>query len=175
MFKKVALAALVAAIASTGAHAGTFVLTNAFTVSATFNPTCSVVNSRNLDFGTIGSTLTAIASSSAYAQVDITCSQGLSYNVVLTSANPVGDTLNTGFNMAGPTNKMAYKLRANSIGGPYFDTGGVQVAANGVGGAGAIPLYLYGEIQAQAPLSGSWGPSGSTTNYSDTVQVTINF
>ena len=77
--------------------------------------------------------------------------------------------------MAGPTNKMAYKLRANSIGGPYFDTSGVQIAANGVGGAGAIPLYLYGEIQAQAPLSGSWGPSGSTTNYSDTVQVTINF
>jgi spore coat protein U-like protein len=172
MFKKVALAALLAAVVSTNAEAGS--ATGSFTVSATFNPTCGVSTSRNLDFGTIGGTGAIITSSTAYATVDIACSQGVAYTVTLASATPTGGPVATGFNMLGNggTEKMSYRLHYNTIGGPIFDAAGTQIAANGTAGASPTSLFLYGEIPVQAPLA-SWG-TGST-NYTDIVQVTIGF
>jgi spore coat protein U-like protein len=170
MFKKVALAALLAAVVSNSAEAGS--ATGSFNVSATFNPTCSVASPRNLDFGTIGGTGVLINPFTAYAQVDITCSQGVAYNVTLTSANPTGGPVATGFNMINGSEKMSYNLRLNSQSGPYFATDGTQAAANGTAGSSATTMYLYGEIPVQAPVV-SWG-TGSTV-YNDTVQVTIGF
>jgi spore coat protein U-like protein len=170
MFKKVALAALVAATVATTAEAGT--ATGNFTVSATFNPTCGVATTRNLDFGTIGGTTVAIAPFSAYAAVDITCSQGVVYNVTLTSATPTGGPVNTGFNMINGSEKMSYFLHYATQNGPIFATDGTLIAANGTAGAAPTTLYLYGEIPVQAPAV-SWG-TGSTV-YTDTVQVTIGF
>ncbi len=170
MFKKVALAALLAAVVSTHAQAGS--ATGSFTVSATFNPTCAVTTSRNLDFGTIGGTAAVISSFSAFATVDIACSQGVAYNVTLASATPAGGPVATGFNMINGAEKMSYYLHLGAPNGPLFAADGTQIAANGVAGSGTTSLNLFGEIPIQSPVV-SWGTGA--TNYADTVQVTVGF
>ncbi len=172
MFKKVALAALLAAVVSTTAEAAN-PATSSFNVTASFAQTCSVNTTGGVDFGTFGTTNAAI-NSIAFATLNINCSQGTPYVVKLISTTPGGAT---GFNMVNGLNQLSYKLfpgfQPNV--NPAFSSAGLSNIANGTGSAGGTQLLISGEIQSQAAPAGGWGTAGSTTPYSDTVSVEVSY
>ena len=171
MFKKVALAALLAAVICNTAEAAT--TTTTFNVTATFAQTCSVVTTGSVPFGSFGN-LGTVISSSAYATLDITCSQGTPYAVTLTSSNPGGGT---NFNMTNGTNLLAYKLFPSVLPNvTAFDNTGASALAPAVGtgtGASAISLFISGQMQAQTAPGAGWGNGG--TAYTDVVTATLTY
>ena len=164
MFKKVALAALMAAIVTSGAQATT--VTSSFAVTANLLPTCTIDSVLTYNFGTIGGTSSLIQNFTP-SPVLVTCSNGLPYSVTLGSANAGGPT---GFQMVNAGKLMAYSLFANSFGNPQWDaTAGGTFSANGAGAQQNISMY--GLIPVQTPPVGGW-PTGS---YNDTVLMTLTY
>lgn len=170
MLKKVALAALMAAVASTTAHAGT--QTGTFTVSATFNPTCTIDTSQaSYNFGTIGATNANYQNQTASGQIVLNCSMGTPYTVTLASSNSTGGPIATGFNMINGGQLMSYKLYPASFSNAAWDASGVSANASGTGNALAQTIYVLGEIPQQTPSGGIW----NTGAFTDTVTATVNY
>lgn len=170
MLKKVALAALTAAVVSSGAEAATQTAT--FTVSATFNPTCTIdTTNANYNFGTIGATASTFQNQNSAGQIIINCSTGTSYAVTMASAHPSSGPVNTGFNMNNAGQLMSYRLYPAAFTNAAWDNTGVSANASGTGNGLNQNLYVLGEIPQQTPSGGVW----TTGAFTDTVTATITY
>jgi spore coat protein U-like protein len=170
MLKKVALAALMAAVVSTTANAGT--QSGTFTVSATLNPTCTIdTTSAAYNFGTIGATNSTYQNATATGQLVLNCSIGTSYAVTLASSNATGGPVATGFNMANGGQLMSYRLYPNAFANAAWDDTGVSANASGTGTAVNQTIYVLGEIPQQTPSGGVW----NTGAFTDTVTATVTY
>ncbi len=165
MFKKVALAALMAAVVcSNGAQAGT--ATGTFQVTATINPSCTLGALSTYTFGTIGGTATRFDDLTS-TNVAVTCSVGLPFAITLVSGNPGGPT---GFQMLNGTQAMAYQLYANNNTLPQWDaTAPGTYSSTGTGSA--ININMFGSIPIQTPSGAGW----NTGNFVDTVTMTVTY
>jgi spore coat protein U-like protein len=170
MFKKVALAALTAALLSSGSEAAT--QSGTFTVSATFNPTCTLDTTQGTyNFGTIGATNSTFQNQNSAGQIVINCSTGTPYAVTMASSNATGGPIATGFNMANGGQLMSYKLYPASFGNAPWDEFGNSTNANGTGTGLAQNIFVLGEIPSQVPSGGVW----NTGVFTDTVTATITY
>lgn len=170
MFKKVALAALTAALLSSGAEAAT--QTGTFTVSATFNPTCTLDTSQGAyNFGTIGATSSTFQNQASAGVIVVNCSTGTPYALTMASTNATGGPVATGFNMSNAGQLMSYKLYPASFSNAPWDATGVSTNANGTGTGGNQTIYVLGEIPSQVPSGGVW----NTGVFTDTVTATITY
>ncbi len=170
MLKKVALAALMAAVVSTSAEAGT--QTGTFTVSATLNPTCTIDTTNGAyNFGTIGATNSTYQNQGTSGQIEINCSIGTPYTVSMASSHTTGGPVATGFNMINGGQLMSYKLYPASFSNAAWDSSGVSANASGTGNAQAQRIYVLGEIPQQTPSGGIW----NTGAFTDTVTATVNY
>lgn len=165
MFKKVALAALVAAVAiTTDAHAATVI--QSFQVTATINPSCSLGSLQTYAFGTIGGTATRFDDLSP-TPVVVTCSVGLPFSITLASLNAGGAT---GFQMINGAQAMAYQLYANNNTLPQWDASAAGTFT-GTGTGAAININMYGSIPLQGAPSGGW----NVGSFQDTVTMTVTY
>lgn len=170
MLKKVALAALMAAVVSTTAEAAT--QSGTFTVSATLNPTCTIdTTNAAYNFGTIGATNSTYQNPTASGQIAINCSIGTPYTVTLASSHTTGGPVATGFNMINGAQLMSYKLYPAAFSNAPWDATGVSANAAGTGNAQAQIMYVLGEIPQQTPSGGVW----TTGAFTDTVTATVNY
>lgn len=169
MLKKVALAALMATVAFASAEAAT--QTGTFTVSATFNPTCTIdTTSANFNFGSIGGT-GSVYRSQTPSSIGINCSVGTPYAVTLASSNTSGGPVATGFNMGNAGQLMSYRLYPNLFTNAAWDAAGASANATGAGTGGVVTIGVYGEIPQQTPAGGVW----NTGSFTDTVTATITY
>ena len=173
MFKKVALAALLAAVATSNvAHAAT-PITGTFAVTATINSTCSLdTTAAAFNFGVIGATGTLIQNNANSSTIVINCSSGTPYTLTLASAHVTGGS--TGFNMLSAVNgttALSYRLFPNLYSNAPWNSSGASLNANGTGTGAPTNLFVYGEIPVQTPPTGGW-PTGG---YSDTVTATLTY
>ena len=162
MFKKVALAALMAAVVSTGAQAGQLASGN-FTVQATIAGSCTAVTPQSLfDFGLRPNGTSADFDSTM--TVDVTCTASLPYNLAVSKGQGNDDVFRT---MKNGTNSLTYYLftdsgRLNNLSSP---TGGSSNWIGGVGTGSSQTLTIYGRIPTQpTPVAGV---------YTDTLQATV--
>jgi spore coat protein U-like protein len=165
MLNKVALAAVAVAFMSGAAHAATLA-SSSFTVSATIAPTCTVGTTTNIDFGPIGGTSSAILAG-GNAQVPVTCSAGLSYNVRVNTTRGTGGLFGMNSTVPQP-NPMAYSLYYNNT-NPSDEVlpGNFATATAPVGTGGVQTFIFYARIKQD--LVTNW----PATTYTDTVLVTI--
>lgn len=170
MLKKVALAALTAALLTSGAEAAT--QSGTFTVSATFNPTCTLDTTQGTyNFGTIGATNSTFQNQNSAGLLIINCSTGTPYTLTLASTNATGGPVATGFNMSNAGQLMSYKLYPASFANAPWDATGSSTNANGTGTGLNQNLYVLGEIPSQVPAGGVW----NTGVFTDTVTATITY
>jgi spore coat protein U-like protein len=138
--------------------------TTTFGVSATVADSCSVSASA-LAFGSIDPL--GAAATDATTTVDVTCSNGTTYDVGLDAGTTAGATVTTRQMTDGGVNTLNYAL--------YSDSGrttnwGETVATDTVAGTGngtAQTLTVYGRVPDQ--------PTAVVASYSDTITVTVTF
>ncbi len=170
MLKKVTLAALTAALLTSGAEAAT--QTGTFTVSATFNPTCTLDTSQGTyNFGVVGATSSTFQNGNSSGQLIINCSTGTPYSLTMQSSHATGGPISTGFNMSNAGQLMSYRLYPGSFGNAPWDSFGNSTNANGTGTGSDQRIYVLGEIPSQTPSGGVW----NTGVFSDTVTATVTY
>jgi spore coat protein U-like protein len=135
--------------------------TGSFDVSATVGDSCSV-SAADLAFGNVDP-LSATATT-ATAAIDVTCSNGTSYDVGLDAGGAAGATVTSRAMGDGDSTTLNYALytdaaRTNTVG---TDT------VSGTGNGSAQTQTVYGEI----PGSQSGVPTGT---YSDTINLTVTY
>jgi spore coat protein U-like protein len=139
--------------------------TGSFDVSATVGDSCSV-SAADLAFGNVDP-LSATATT-ATAAIDVTCSNGTSYDVGLDAGGAAGATVTSRAMGDGDSNTLNYALytdaaRTNNWG----NTVGTDTVS-GTGNGSAQTQTVYGEI----PGSQSGVPTGT---YSDTINLTVTY
>lgn len=166
MLKKLALAAVAAALGSGVAFAAT--VTGTFSVQATITPICSIDSLPSYNFGTIGGTAVTIQNTTP-TSVQINCSNGLPYAVTLASANNAAFGSSYAFNMTNGSKALGYRLYANAFGTQWDATAGGTY--NAVGNGLAQTISMYGDIPLQTPPAGGW----TIGTYNDTVTMTVTY
>jgi len=142
--------------------------TTSFNVTATINSACSVTAS-TLAFGIYNPILAA--SLNASTTLNVTCTNGSTYNVGLDAGSGTGATISNRLmtRISGGTDTIAYCLYQNS---GLTTTWGNTINTNTVTGTGtgsAQPITIYGSIFA------SNATSIPPASYSDTVNVTVTY
>jgi spore coat protein U-like protein len=158
-----ALLAIASSLLVVTAEAAT--ATGNLTATLTIQPSCQVVSSTTLDFGSAGVLAASLDVQSDFA---VQCSDATAFNIALDAGStPAGSV--TRRLMAGGSDGevVGYHLYSNAgrtaIWGSTIGTDTVSGAGNG----SAMNLTVYGRVPAQAT------PSPGT--YSDTVRVTITY
>lgn len=138
--------------------------TGDFTVSTDIEPSCTV-SAGTLDFGTLGTTVSAPVT--GQATIDVTCSNGIPYTVYLGQGQGMSVTDPTGRKMTSGSNTLTYGLYRNqALSAPWGWTAGVDgYAATGTGALQSVPVY--GQISA-----GQTVPVGV---YNDSVVITVDY
>lgn len=138
------------------AHAAT--PNSSMTVSATVTANC-VMRANALNFGNYTGNV-----NSATSSIQVTCTNGVPYSVILGSGNS-GSVLNR--TMSNGSNTLPYGLyKDSSHSSNWGQTAGIG-DHTGTGSGAAQNITVYGVIKA-----GITAPVG---NYTDTVLVTINY
>lgn len=159
-----ALTALVG-LFSVHAHAATS--TTTFSVDATVSDSCSV-SATQLDFGAIDPLDNANNDTDATSTVDVTCSNGTSYDVGLDTGSG-GDGTITGRAMDdGNGNTLNYGLYTDTERTTNWDDAGGTNTVTGTGDGTALSHTVYGRV----PSGQENTPVGT---YTDTITVTVTY
>jgi len=135
-----------------------------FSVSADIEPSCTV-SAGTLDFGTLGTTVSAPVT--GQTTIDVTCSTGIPYSVYLDRGQGAGVTDPTARKMTSAGSTLTYGLYRNqALSAPWGWTTGVDgYSATGTGALQSLPVY--GQISA-----GQTVPVGV---YNDSVVITVDY
>jgi len=142
--------------------------TTTFNITATVNAACSVTAS-NLAFNIYNPILAAALNAST--TINVTCTNGSTYNIGLDSGSGTGATVANRLmtRLSGGTDTIAYSLYQNAglttVWGPTIGTN----TYSGTGTGTSQPITVYGTIFAANATS---IPPAS---YSDTVTVTVTY
>jgi spore coat protein U-like protein len=158
-----ALASIAAVCLASGGASATTTTTSSFSVTMTLNPSCTIVSTATLNFGSQG-VLTANVDQITTLQVQ--CTNTTPYNIGLDAGTGTGATVTTRKLTSG-ANTVNYSL--------YSDSGHSTVWGNTVGtntvsatGSGASQTYtIYGRVPPQTT------PAPAT--YTDTITVTVTY
>ncbi|MBV8736977.1 MAG: spore coat protein U domain-containing protein [Alphaproteobacteria bacterium] len=177
-YRSLASAAIALGTLAFGHDAGAATQTTTFAISATVANSCSV-NATNLDFG---SNITTFASNiDQTTTVGVTCTNGGTYDVGLTSATSTGQGTGTGTGTgtsgANTVNYQLFQDSARSV--PWGDTS-TNLQHTQTGCTASASPYCTGTGTAQSFTVYGQIPGGQTSTpvvgtYSDTVTVTVTF
>lgn len=160
---------LTAAIVSSGAmlsmNAIAATSTTTFGVSATVSASCSV-SATALSFGTVD--VLAGTATDATTTVDVTCTNGTTYNVGLDAGTGSGATVTARKMTGSTTNTLNYSLYSDSGRTTNWgNTVGTDTVAS-TGSGSAQSLTVYGRVPS--------GQSATTVDtYNDTITVTVTY
>ena len=163
--KKLLTAAIVSTFGVWSLSAQAANTTTTFGVSASVSDSCEVSASA-LDFGTIN--VMADTNTDATTTIDVTCSNGTSYDIGLDAGTATGASVTTRQMTDGGSNTLNYSLYSESSHttnwGDTVDTDTVSDTGSG----SAQTHTVYGRV-----------PSGQTSavvgSYSDTITVTVTY
>lgn len=156
------VAALIASLASTAAHAQLRSSTTTFQVTASVGATCNINSAGNLDFGAYPGTQTDNTST-----ITVTCTNTTPYDLGLDAGTSTGATVTTRAMTGTGSALLNYALFRDSARtlnwGNTVGTDTLHVVGTGV----AQNSTVFGRIPAgQAPTPGG---------YTDTITVTLSF
>lgn len=140
--------------------------TTTFSPSATVVASCSVTASA-LNFGNIDPLTNATTATTGTTTIDVTCSNGTSYDVGLDAGTATSATVTTRAMTSG-SNTLQYGLFTDAN---HTTNWGNTVGTDTVTGTGdgtAQPITVYGQI----PSGQNTAPTGT---YTDTVTVTVTY
>lgn len=133
--------------------------TTTFQVTATVVASCAV-SASDLAFGTYSSA----SHSDVNTTVDVTCTNGTTYDVALSDGGGAGATT-AARKMTSASNTLTYSLYTNAGRTQVWGSSGNTVAGTGSGSSQS--LTVYGRVPSgQNPQAGS---------YSDTIVVTVTY
>ena len=169
MFKKIALAAALGAVAfSPAANAGT--ATTTMTVNATITGACTISASTILDFGPIVATNVAVTPGTGTLSVN--CTTTLPYDISMDDgANTSGLGIHNRRmkdNAATP-NYLTYQIYTDVARSIVWGTVVGTDVLHGIGNGAAQPLTVYGTVIVQTT------PPANVVPYADTLTATITF
>ena len=165
MFKKIALAAALGAVAfSPAANAGT--ATGVLNVTATVTGSCTIVTPATLAFGNIVSTLTVPAPGTATLSVN--CTSSLPYDVGIDATGGSAGTNRRMSDGAASPSFLLYQLYSDAARTTIWGNTVGTSTVPGTGTGAAQPITVYGSVLVQNPTP----PAGA---YTDTLNVTVTF
>ena len=154
------LLAIASSLLTATAEAAT--ATGNLTATLTIQPSCQVVSSTTLDFGSAGVLAASLDVQSNFA---VQCSDATAFDVALDGGSTSGGSVATRLMAGGGGGEVVgYNLYSNAARTANW---GNTAGTDTVSGAGNGNLTVYGRVPAQAT------PSPGT--YSDTVRVTITY
>lgn len=166
MLKKLAAAAVFAALTATAVNAAT--INNNLTVGVTISPDCTAVSGGPLNFGTYGGLPVNI---NVATTVTVTCSGGTPYSVGLGAGlYASGDVAARKMKHSTGTETLNYTLSHIAYGGTNWD----DYTTPG----GAFPTAVWGQAGSGNHTVFGQLPAQTVTNpgaYSDTVVITVSY
>ena len=165
MFKKIALAAALGAVAfSPAANAGS--VSGLLNVSATITGSCTVVTPATLAFGNIISTLTT--ATDVNTTISVNCTSTLPYDIGIDATGGAAGT-NRRMSDGAPTpNFLNYQLFSDAAHATIWGNVVGTSTVPGTGSGSAQSVNVYGRVLVQSPTP----PAGA---YTDTLNVTVTF
>ena len=169
MFKKIALAAALGAVAfSPAANAGT--ATTTMTVNATITGACTISASTILDFGSIVATNVAVTPGTGTLSVN--CTTTLPYDISMddgVNTSGLGIHNRRMKDNAATPNYLTYQIYTDAARSIIWGTAvGVDVKS-GIGIGAASPITVFGAVLVQTT------PPANVVPYADTLTATITF
>jgi spore coat protein U-like protein len=134
------------------------------TATITIQPSCQVVSSTTLDFGSTGA---LVANQEIQSNFAVQCSDATAFNVALDGGSTPGGSVATRLMAGSGGEVVGYQLFSDAARTANWGSTVGTDTVSGAGNGSAMNLTVYGRVPAQAtPAPGM---------YSDTVTITITY